>query len=300
MQPLYSRTPLIKSDVLKLALNKNVYLKLECLQPSGSFKLRGMSRICQHEAQQGAQGFISSSGGNAGIAVAYCGMKLGIPVTVFIPESSNAIYIDWIKLYGAQVKIAGSVWDEAHQAAQEFSQKNQVPYIPPFDHPLLWQGHATMIPEVVAQGMNKPEAVVLAVGGGGLACGVLDGMHQAGWQDVPLIAVETEGADAFAHSVAAGQLITLDKITSKATSLGAKRVAAQLLDWTQQHEIKNIVVSDTIALNACARLAREQRILTELSSGAALSVVYDQHPFLQGLSSILVIICGGVHTYNFL
>ncbi len=299
MHPLHIQTPLIASQYLKNKLNKDVYFKMECLQPSGSFKLRGIGALCQEEAMKGKDAFVASSGGNAGIAVAYCGMKMNIPTTVFIPNSSHPLYINAIKSYGAEVIVAGTVWDEAHQAALEFVNKNKAAYIPPFDHPTLWRGHSSMIDEVAQQGLLKPDAVILSVGGGGLACGVLEGMHQIGWNTVPLIAVETQGADAFAQSVHAQKLITLEKITSKATTLGAKQVTPQLMNWTKKHEIKNIVVSDEEAEQACFEFAREQRILVELSSGATLAALYNNHPLLHQASSILVIVCGGINISHF-
>lgn len=299
MQPLHIQTPLIESQYLKNKLNKQVYFKLECLQPPGSFKLRGIGALCQEELQSGAKAFVASSGGNAGIAVAYCGMKLDTPTTVFIPSTSNPIYIDLIKSYGANVLVAGQVWDEAHQAALTFAKQHQAAYIPPFDHPTLWKGHASMITEAISQGIPKPDAVILSVGGGGLACGVLEGMDQHGWNNVPLIAVETKGADALAQSIKANKLVTLEAITSKATSLGAKRVAQKLMDWVKVHKIESVVVSDEEAEQACFNFAHEQRVLVELSSGASLSLVYNDHPILSKAESILVIVCGGVNTTYF-
>lgn len=269
------------------------------MQPPGSFKLRGIGALCQEKLQQGAKTFVASSGGNAGIAVAYCGMKLNVPTTVFIPSSSNPIYIDAIKSYGAKVVVAGLVWDEAHQVALDFSEQHQAAYIPPFDHPSLWKGHASMITETIQQGLSKPDVVILSVGGGGLACGVLEGMHQHKWENVPLIAVETKGADVFAQSVKANKLVTLDVITSKATSLGAKRVAQKLMGWTKIHKIENIVVTDEEAEQACWNFAYDQRVLVELSSGASLSLVYNNHPVLHDAQSILVIVCGGINTSYF-
>ncbi|WP_287007908.1 pyridoxal-phosphate dependent enzyme [Legionella sp.] len=269
------------------------------MQPPGSFKLRGIGALCQEELQRGAKAFVASSGGNAGVAVAYCGMKLDVPTTVFIPNTSNPIYIRAIKSYGAEVIVAGQVWDEAQQAALNFATQQQAAYIPPFDHPTLWKGHASMITETIQQGLSKPDAVILSVGGGGLACGVLEGMHQNRWENVPLIAVETKGADAFARSVKANKLVTLEAITSKATSLGAKRVAQKLMDWIKIHKVENIVVTDDEAEQACLNFAHEQRILVELSSGASLSLLYNEHPALHDAESILVIVCGGINTPYF-
>src|SRR3970282_2783441 len=98
------------------------------------------------------------------------------------------------------------------------------------DDPLIWQGHSTRIDEVVRSGV-KPEAVVLSVGGGGLLCGVVEGLCRNGWADVPVIAVETEGADSFARSVRSGRRVELAAITSIATSLGASRVCARRSGW---------------------------------------------------------------------
>ncbi|WP_412754560.1 pyridoxal-phosphate dependent enzyme [Legionella donaldsonii] len=299
MQPLHSKTPLISSQYLKNKWGKSIHFKLELLQPPGSFKLRGIGHLCQHEWKKGVRAFVASSGGNAGVAVAYCGMKLNVPTTVFIPSSSHPLYIDAIKSYGAKVVIAGSVWDEAHQAAALFAKENAAAYIPPFDHPLLWDGHATMIEEVVTQGLKTPDAVIVSVGGGGLACGVLEGMRRQGWHQVPLIAVETTGADAFYQSLKASSRIILPSITSKATSLGAKSVTEQLMQWSEEHPIQSIVVSDESAEQGSRSFARDQRLLVELSSGASLAVVYENHPIIHAFESILVVVCGGINISHF-
>ncbi|MGQ3890215.1 pyridoxal-phosphate dependent enzyme [Legionella sp. CNM-1927-20] len=299
MKPLHIKTPLIQSQHLKKTLGKKIFFKLELLQPPGSFKLRGIGKLCQHEWQRGVRSFVASSGGNAGVAVAYCGMKLGVPTTIFIPSSSHPIYVDAIKLYGAEVIVAGSVWDEAHQAAETFAKEHIAAYIPPFDHPTLWDGHATIIEEVVSQIIQPPDAVIVSVGGGGLACGILEGMHQHGWNKVPLIAVETAGADAFFQSVKANHRITLPKITSQATSLGAKSVTPKLMQWTKEHVIQNIVVNDADAEQGSRAFAKDQRMLVELASGASLSVVYNNLPIIDSLGSILVIVCGGINISHF-
>lgn len=299
LKPLHIKTPLIQSQYLKNKLGKQVFFKLELLQPPGSFKLRGIGQLCQHEWQRGVRKFVASSGGNAGVAVAYCGMKLGVPTTVFIPNSSHPIYINAIKSYGAKVIVAGSVWDEAHQAAEIFAKENTAAYIPPFDHPMLWDGHATIIDDIVSEGIQAPDAVIVSVGGGGLACGILEGMHRQGWYDVPLIAVETIGADAFFQSDKANQRITLPTITSKATSLGAKSVTQRLMEWKTEHVIKNIVVSDADAEQGSLAFAKDQRMLVELSSGASMSVVYANHPIIHSFQSVIVIACGGINVEHF-
>ncbi|HVT63481.1 MAG TPA: pyridoxal-phosphate dependent enzyme [Legionellaceae bacterium] len=296
--PLHIHTPLLYSKRLELQTGKNVYLKLEALQPSASFKLRGIGRLCQCYAAEGYQQLVASSGGNAGISVAYCGMKLGMPTTIFIPSTSHQLFIDEIKTYGADVRITGRDWDSAHAAALKYIEIHHAAYIPPFDHPMIWAGHATMVEEIAATGL-RPDAIVAAVGGGGLACGLLEGMHQQGWVDVPLIAVETKGADSLYQSIQAQQIISLEAVTSRATSLGVKRIAAHLFEWTQEHDIKVAVISDDEAEAGARAFAADKRILVELSAGAALAMVYQNHPIIQQYQTIVVIVCGGVNTSFF-
>ncbi|MDP3704277.1 MAG: pyridoxal-phosphate dependent enzyme [Legionellaceae bacterium] len=298
MSPLHINTPVIYSQFLQNTIGKSVYFKLDALQPTASFKIRGIGRLCQHYASQGVKQFVASSGGNAGISVAYCGMILDIPTTVFIPSTSHQLFINEIKSYGADVVVAGDVWDEAHLAALQFAEEHHAAYIPPFDHPIIWGGHATMIKEIADTGL-RPEAIVAAVGGGGLACGLLEGMRQQGWDDIPLIAVETLGADCFYQSIQANQLITLEKITSKATSLGAKHVTPRLMEWTRDHVVKPVVVTDAEAEAGARAFAKDKRILVELSAGAALSIAYSNHPIIQEFHSILMVVCGGINTSFF-
>ena len=297
-QPLHIETPLLHSQRLFKQTGKSVYLKIEALQPSGSFKMRGIGRLCQCYKAEGFEQLVASSGGNAGLAVAYCGKILGMPTTVFIPSTSHPLFVDELKIYGATVVVAGKDWDSAHLAALDYIKQHHAAYIPPFDHPMIWAGHATLIDELVKQGM-RPDAMVASVGGGGLACGLLEGMHQHGWKDIPLIAVETQGADVLYRSVQAQKMVTLDAVTTRATSLGIKHVSARLYEWTQEHDIKVVVVSDDEAEAGARAFAADKRIMVELSAGAALSVAYTNHPILQPYQTIVVVVCGGINTAFF-
>ena len=289
---LHDRTPTLHSQALSKLSQRAIYLKMECNQPSHSFKIRGIGRLCQHYAKQGATRFISSSGGNAGISTAYAGRLLNIAVEVFVPETSHALYLQAIKNEGATVHVHGASWQEANEAAMQRTTELDATYIPPFDHPILWSGHASIIDEVVADNI-KSDAVVVAVGGGGLACGLLEGMHKHDWQHIPVYAIETEGAAAFYASVQQHQQVHLDSINTIATSLGTKYVTKALLEWTQSHRIIPIKVSDEACVRTIARFADDHRILIEPSCASALSVVYDQHPLLKQHHSLLVIVCGG-------
>ncbi|HEY1394875.1 pyridoxal-phosphate dependent enzyme [Roseateles sp.] len=288
---IHITTPTVESDAFSTP-DQRVWLKLEALQPCGSFKLRGIGHACEVHAARGATRLLSSSGGNAGIAVAYAGRRLGLPVVVVVPETTREWPKTLIRRQGAEVVVHGKSWMEANDHLMSLRQPTDA-FIHPFDDPLLWDGHASMIEEAATQA-PKPDAVVLSVGGGGLMSGVLQGMHAVGWQDVPLVAVETVGADSLNAAVAAGELVTLDAITSLATSLGARRVSEQAFAWTKRHPVVATTVTDAEAVQACLDVAKQHRVIVEPACGAAVAATLQRSvPALRDARNVLVILCGG-------
>jgi L-serine/L-threonine ammonia-lyase len=289
--PLHIHTPLIESAPLSRAAGRPVWLKLEALQPPGSFKIRGIGAACEHYAKQGAKRFVSSSGGNAGLAVAYAGRHLSIPVTVVVPETTSKRAKQLLKLEGAEVIVHGASWQEANALAQSLLGETDA-FLHPFDNPLLWTGHASMIDEVAATG-NKPDAVLLSVGGGGLLAGVMEGLARNGWGDVSVLAVETHGAASLHAAMQAGQPTALEAVTSIATSLGARQVCNRAFELSQSGKVHSVLVSDKQAVAACTRFLDDHRLLVEPACGAALAVAYDLPDALAAFEKILIIVCGG-------
>jgi L-serine/L-threonine ammonia-lyase len=285
-------TPLLEAGSMPVRPGQAVWLKMDALQPSGSFKLRGIGHACAEYVRRGARRFISSSGGNAGIAAAYCGRKLGVPVLVVVPETASARARELIAREGAEIRVHGASFQEANALALSLLGAHDA-FIHPFDDPLLWEGHATMIDEVARAGV-KPDAVVLSVGGGGLLCGVVEGLRRNGWSGVPVIAVETEGADSYAQSLAAGERIELPRIASIATSLGARRVSQQAFALAASHPIRPVVVTDGAAVQACLRFMDDHRTVVEPACGASLALAYQAGDALAEFDNVLVIVCGGV------
>jgi L-serine/L-threonine ammonia-lyase len=291
---LHIDTPLLESQPLSRSLGRRVLLKMDALQPPGSFKIRGIGYACEEHAKLGKRRFVSSSGGNAGIAVAYAGRALSIPVTVVVPQSTGERAKELIRMQGADVIVQGLTWQEANAFALEQIGPDDA-FVHPFDDPLLWHGHASLIDEVARAGV-KFDAVVLSVGGGGLMAGAVEGLRRNGLGNVPVIAVETEGASSLAQSVRAGKRIELPGITSVATSLGAKQVCEQAFTLTQTHPIECIVVSDAEAVAASLRFVDDHRVLVEPACGASLALAYRQTEALQRFESVLIIVCGGAGT----
>ena len=285
------KTPLIQSLVLSQLNQCQVWLKMEALQPSASFKQRGISHACQKYFEQGAQRFISSSGGNAGLAVAYTGRQLGIPVTVVVPETTAQRARELIAQQGAEVIVHGASWTEANALAQSLLTQHDV-FIHPFDHPLLWEGIIPMIDEVIADGVT-PDAVVLSVGGGSLLSGVAAGLKKHGLAHIPIYAVETQGTASLHASIVAKQHVELDQVSGIATTLAAKKVCQNAFEVSQELEVRSLVVSDQDTVDACLKFVDDHRILVEPACGATLSVLYDQTIQFKPADQVLVIVCGG-------
>lgn len=290
---LHVPTPVIESGPLSRLVRGRVLLKLDCTQPTGSFKIRGIGHACVASRDAGASALVASSGGNAGLAVAYAGRHLGLPVTIVVPETTPVMMRERLGAEGARVSVHGRAWDAAHKHAEEITaQIAGAAYIHPFDDTRIWTGHASLVHELRDDGW-APDLIVTVVGGGGLLCGVLQGLHEVDWPHVPVLTMETEGADSFARSVAAGRLVTLDGIDSLATSLGARTVAAAALSWTQRHRVLAQTTTDRAAVAAVVRFADDHRLLVEPACGAALAAVYEPLTLLDDFGEILVIVCGG-------
>lgn len=295
-------SPLRDSVPLTKRAGTSIYLKLDNAQPTGSFKIRGIGHFCKTWAERGCERFVCSSGGNAGLAAAYSARKLGIPATILVPTTTPSFTIDRLKDEGAEVSVVGEMLDDTIEHAKEMVKNNPGwVYVPPFDDPLIWEGHTSIVKELKKVHNFKPGAIALSVGGGGMLCGVVQGLREVGWEDVPIIAMETRGADSLNAAVTAGKLVTLPEITSVAKTLGAKTVGLQALKVAQTHPVFSEVVTDQEAVLAVERFVDDEKILVEPACGAALAVVYSnvvQRLQKEGklkaeLGPVVIVVCGG-------
>ncbi|RDL41183.1 Tryptophan synthase beta subunit-like PLP-dependent enzyme [Venustampulla echinocandica] len=300
-------TPLIRSAPLSRAAGCNIYLKLETLQPSGSFKSRGIGNlmsqaIMQHGPEKPIR-FYCSSGGNAGLACATAALALDRPATIVVPLATSSFMVEKLRALDADVQQVGAHWSEADAFLRNSllgPDPNGV-YVPPFDHPDIWAGNGTIVDEVEEQMQDVPggyDALVCSVGGGGLLAGLVEGLerharltssassaHQLlegsnnppGNKKPQVLGVETDGASSLALSLRNGTLSTLPTITSIATSLGATRVAPHVFSLTQTYpdHIASVVVSDAEAAMASVYFADDTRMIIEVACGASVAVAYN-------------------------
>ncbi|XP_075070021.1 L-serine dehydratase/L-threonine deaminase-like [Mixophyes fleayi] len=302
MSSLHLNTPLRDSVPMSKLSETKVYLKLDNAQPTGSFKIRGIGHLCKTWAERGCKHFVCSSAGNAGLAAAYSARMLSIPATILVPVTTPAFTIQRVKDEGATVSVVGEILDETIEHAKELVKNNAGwVYIHPFDDPLIWEGHTSLVKEIKESLPSKPGAIALAVGGGGMLCGVVQGLREVGWSDVPIIAMETIGAHSLNAALEAGKLVTLPAITSVAKTLGAKTVGAQTFKVAQEHPVFSEVISDQDAVAAIEKFLDDEKMLVEPACGAALAVVYSNvvgklqkaGKLKRDLSSLVIMVCGG-------
>ncbi|KAH8145549.1 uncharacterized protein LAJ45_10349 [Morchella importuna] len=295
------RTPLLESNALSKAAGCRVFMKMDMFQPSGSFKSRGVGNLCLKAVQSrpGPIRFYSSSGGNAGLAAVTAARMLGHEATVVVPETTTELMKAKIRVAGGEVISHGASWKEADDYIQGLLEMDdQGVYCAPFDHPDIWEGNATLIDEIIDDLGGSPDAIIASVGGGGLFCGIQLGLMGHGSPDVPILAVETEGAASLNAALQAGYHVTLPAVTSIATSLGARRVAAKTYELGQRPNVKSVVLSDAQAAMGCCRLMDDERVAVEAACGVSAAAIYygllgKVVPNLQPDSKVVLVVCGG-------
>ncbi|KAF3162240.1 hypothetical protein EYR41_004853 [Orbilia oligospora] len=309
----WCQTPLKQSKAMSLAAGCKVYMKLENLQPSGSYKSRGMGNMYLRSLASlpdpSRARFYCSSGGNAGLAAATAGKMLGVPTTVVVSKRTSDLMKEKIRDTDADLHVFGDGLIEADEYMREELMRGDdgAVYCPPFDHPYVWEGNSTLVSELAAQlpeSHQIPDAIVFSVGGGGLFNGIVAGMKAHGWDSVPIIAVETRGADSLATAMLLDEHHMLPAITSRATSLGARRVSKQTWEYARHGgrdaglDVRSVVLSDDEALMGCVKLAEDERLLVEDACGVSVATVYNGAlrracPELREDSLVVVIVCGG-------
>lgn len=312
MPTLHIETPLIPSATPYLsrpATSKKkapkILLKMDSLQPGGSFKIRGHGHLLATHASAGKRLFISSSGGNAGMAVALAASRLNVSATIVLPSSTPTFMQRRLERAGAHVIVHGDVWNEADAYARSLVSEKDAVYVSPFDDKLLWQGHSSLVHELVKQCNGKiPGKIIVSVGGGGLLLGMVEGLRQVGWlNDVQVVAAETEGAQSFAKMLEHKKIVQLKEISSIAKSLGALAVSDDCLRVVEERmcDIRSVVVSDKEAVEACSAMAVHHRVLVEPACGAAIAatrkiVMMEDGGDMDENRPLVVVVCGGSMT----
>jgi threonine dehydratase len=280
------KTPLWKLPGSALGLaNEEVWLKLEHLQASGSFKARGMfNRLVSNPIP--ASGVIVASGGNAGIATAAAARELGVKCEVFVPTVSSPAKQQKLRELGAQVFVIGAAYAEALEACMTRQKVTGALLTHAYDQPEVVTGAGTMAREIEEQGGGVPDAVLVSVGGGGLIAGI------ASWFEdrTRIIALEPQLAPTLHQAREAGEPIDVPVGGIAADSLGAKRVGALAWDITQRWVRESHLLGDDLIRQAQLKLWKDYKLAVE--PAAALPLAAARAGIAKDARRLCLVVCG--------
>ena len=288
--PYVVRTPTLPMDQLSADLGLPVVGKFELLQHTGSFKVRGaFHRLLQLTAAERAAGVVAVSGGNHGLAVAYAARVLGIRATVIMPVTAAPASVQKVRADGAHLIILDTIADVFARAAAEVAAGKVL--VHPFDDPAVVAAQGTLGLELYE---DAPEVtdVIASVGGGGLITGVaaaLKALNPA----IRVWGVETEGADVMTRSISAGEPVTLESVTSIATTLGAPTVAPLTLAGVRELVEEVVVVPDAAAVRGIEMLAATAKVVAEPATGCVWAAALQLRDRWPAGARPVVILCGG-------
>lgn len=291
IKPLLDPTPVIRSRYFSDRLGANIYLKLETLQPTHSFKVRGaFSALTQLSGNFREHGVITASGGNHGLAIAFAAHTLGIPATIYLPATAPPLRIGAIRAFGAKVLLHGDTWDDANVRALEISRQEDLGYIHPFDNLDVMAGQGTIVTELTTQ-LPKIDLIVASIGGGGLLSGILSAVKVFTPQ-TRVAGVETVGADSMYQSWKAGKIVELPKITSIADTLGARKTEPRQFEIITRNASEIVTVPDELAIRALVEILREEKLLTEPATSCSVAALLDGQVKVRPGENVVVVLCG--------
>ena len=283
------RTPLQRVEAL------GAWLKLENLQPVGAFKVRGAYNAVRKLPEAARRrGVITYSSGNHGQAVAFAAQKFGVRAVVVMPETAPPVKVAGVKKWGGEVVFAGRTSADRHRKAEALAVAEGLAVIPPFDHPDVVAGQATVGLEI-AEDLPDVETVVVPVGGGGLISGVVRGLAVAG-SDATVWGVEPAGAPKLHDSLAAGHPVTLERTSSVADGLITLTVGELPFQVLSEHRERVggvVLVEDDTIREAVHFLHRRAGLTVEPSGAATTAAVLSGALKVQG-PTVLVVSGGNV------
>jgi threonine dehydratase len=280
------RTPVLEPGPGAFGLGVPVVLKLELLQHTGSFKPRGaFNRMLAAEVPP--SGVIAASGGNFGLAVAYAARELGHAAEVFVPETSPPVKAERIRAQGAEVRLIPGYYADALEACERRAAETGALFMHAYDQPEVVAGQGTIGAELAEQ-VPDADAVLVAVGGGGLIGGI------AAWyaSDVRVVGVEPDACPTLTHALAAGDPVDAPVGGVAADSLGPKRAGAIATEIAKKDVGRVVLVRDEAIVEAQRRLWNEARLIVEPGGAAALAALLSGGYRPDPGERVVVLVCG--------
>ena len=294
LENIVKHTPLEFHAGLSAKYNCKMYLKREDLQVVRSYKLRGaFNMISELTSEDALRGVVCASAGNHAQGVAFSCQKLGIHGTIFMPGITPKQKIKQTKMFGGdriEIVLIGDNFDDCLKEALKFSAKHQQTFIPPFDHPSIVEGQATVGMEIL-QDLPETEVVVMAVGGGGLAAGIGTYFKEKN-PDCILIGVEPLGAPSMSEAFKAGEPVILKDIDRFVDGAAVKRAGTFTYPICKEVLDKMLVVPEGKICSVILQLYNENAIVAEPAGALAVAALDQLKDTIEG-KNVVCIISGG-------
>ena len=291
LQDVIHPTAIVKASAIDV--DCDLYLKPECLQLTGSFKLRGSGyKISQLTDEEKARGVIACSAGNHAQGVALAATKYGIKSLICLPDGAPISKVEATKSFGAEVCMVPGVYDDAYNEACRLRDEKNYTFIHPFDDENVIAGQGTIGLEIMNE-MNDVDAVICAIGGGGLISGVACAIKHLN-PNVKVYGVQAEGAPSMYESLKKGERVTLKKASTIADGIQVKEPGQLTYKYVQQYVDEVVTVSDDEISTAILTLIEKQKMVAEGAGAAPLvAVMFNKVP-VKGKKVVCVVSGGNI------
>jgi threonine dehydratase len=285
------RTPMPRSAAISELTKVEVYCKLENLQRTGSFKERGaLNKLSSLNSEQRARGVITASAGNHAQGVALWAQRLGIPATVVMPELSPLVKVKATREFGAEVILHGETFDDAFAKADELCTARNLVFVHAFDDPLVVAGQGTIGLEIL-EDLPNVDAVLVAIGGGGLASGIGCAI-KALRPEVEIIGVQSSAVTSMVTSLERKELVTVPPARTIADGIAVRKVGALTLKMAREYVDRIVTVDDEEIANAILQLLEKEKTVAEGAGAAPMAALLHRDLGLVG-KRVAVLVCGG-------
>lgn len=265
-------TPLDHSDTFSRMTGAEVYLKLENLQKTGSFKIRGAwNKIAHLTQEERARGVVAASAGNHAQGVAFAASKAGIPSTVVMPAVAPLAKAEATRGYGAKVVLKGSNYDEAYEEALRIAQETGATFLHPFDDPEVIAGQGTISLEILEQ-LPDADVIVAPVGGGGLVAGIALAAKQLN-PTIKVFGVQATGAASMVVSLAQRKRALLESVNTIADGIAVRKPGEITFEVCQQYLDGIVTVDDDQIAHAMLLLMERAKMVVEGAGAASLAAL---------------------------
>ena len=265
-------TPLATSRSLSMTTGASVSFKHEIFQRTGAFKIRGAAnRILTLSAEARERGVITASAGNHAQGVALAGQEIGVDTTVIMPRGAAMSKISATQSYGATVRLEGTDYSAAQQAAHELATAEGLTYVHAFDDPAVIAGQGTIGIEIL-EALPRTDTIVVPIGGGGLISGIATAVAGSD-PSVRVIGVQAAGAASVPESLKRGAIFERDSVDTIADGIATRRVADRTFDIIQERVDDVVTVSDDAIANAVTRLLDREKVMVEPAGAVGVAAL---------------------------